>query len=163
MNTARSAKSWRDFPALLPLKCNRHKIVSHQKRLFVTGGENSEENKISDAIYEISITSPQSPKIVCHMPEPRVGHGAILHDNKVQRWINLDYVNTCLAMSIGLYQKGYFKPTMSCSSVWILLQKTLSFRPPRTNLWANKFEFRRLGNYHKTYLLKPQPTLRPNT
>ena len=92
MSTTRHPKTWRDFPALLPLKCNRHQIVAQQNHLFITGGENSEENKISDAIYEISITPPHSVQIVCHMPEPRVGHGAELHDNKVtlQHEIKLD-------------------------------------------------------------------------
>ena len=83
MNTARSGKTWRDFPAQLPLKCNRHQIVVYQNRLFITGGESSEENKISDVIYEISITPPHSVQIVCRMPEPLVGHGAVLHDDKV--------------------------------------------------------------------------------
>ncbi len=92
MNTTRHPKTWRDFPALLPLKCNRHKIVAHQNHLFITGGENSEENKISDAIYEISITPPHSVQIACHMPEPRVGHGTVLHDNKVLDTIRLNEI-----------------------------------------------------------------------
>ena len=83
MNTTRNPKTWRDFPAVLPLKCNRHQIVAHQNRLYITGGENSENNEISDAIYEMSITSSNSAQVAKHMPEPRVGHGAVLHDDKV--------------------------------------------------------------------------------
>ena len=67
---------------MMPIKCNRHKMVCHENSVIHTGG-GSKRNQVSDGIYEISLNPPHKTKLLAKMPEPRRSHGCEIIDNQV--------------------------------------------------------------------------------
>ncbi len=72
---------WIMFAGKLPRKLFGHTVSVDQDKLLVTGGEN--EVKVSDAILEVSLTPPYTPKLLCRMPKPRKYHRAELINGKL--------------------------------------------------------------------------------
>lgn len=83
INIDHESDQWFDIAAKLPFKCNRHGTVFYENRVIMVGGDNEDDGKVSDGIYEISITSPYASKLVCRMPQPIAGHGTVLCKDKI--------------------------------------------------------------------------------
>ena len=66
----------------MPIKSDGHKIVCHENNVIQTGGR-SEDDNVSDGIYEISLNPPHNTKLLTQMPEPRCYHGCEIIDNQV--------------------------------------------------------------------------------
>ena len=69
---------WKFSGCKLPMKLLGHVAVVDQDKLLVIGGCN--EDKVSDAIHEVSLTPPYNSKLLCKMPKPRRLHRAELID-----------------------------------------------------------------------------------
>ena len=72
---------WIMFAGKLPRKLFGHTVSVHQDKLLVTGGQN--EVKVSNAILEVSLTPPYTPKLLCRMPKPRRYHRAEVINGKL--------------------------------------------------------------------------------
>ena len=72
---------WKLSDCKLPKKLSKHAAVVHQDKLFVIGGRG--EDKVSDAIHEVSLTPPYNSKLLCKMPKPRRNHRAELINHKI--------------------------------------------------------------------------------
>jgi N-acetylneuraminic acid mutarotase len=55
----------------------------YQDKLYITGGDNWNEKKISDAIYELSLAPPHTVKLLARMPQPRRDHRAEIVNGKL--------------------------------------------------------------------------------
>ncbi|XP_046842020.1 kelch-like protein 1 [Xenia sp. Carnegie-2017] len=84
LNIKQFPLTWRKFPAELPYECWGHQTVVYKQQIFHIG-EYIDGKGRSDLISEINITGTTSHvlKELCHMPEPRYGHGAVVVDDKV--------------------------------------------------------------------------------
>ena len=67
---------WTMFDGKLPVKLSSHVVIVYQDKLYVVGGENWNERKVSDRIYELTLTPPYTSKILATMPQPRCYHSA---------------------------------------------------------------------------------------
>ena len=65
----------------LPIKLGSHVAVVHQDKLLVIGGRS--EDKVSDAIHEVSLTPPYNFKLMCKMPELRRSQRAELINGRI--------------------------------------------------------------------------------
>ncbi|XP_046842000.1 kelch-like protein 35 [Xenia sp. Carnegie-2017] len=107
--------TWRKFPAELPYRCWGHQTIVCKEQIFLIGGYIADKGK-SDLISEINITGSTCyvVKELCHMPEQRCRHGAVVVDDKV------------------LIFGGYGKDGKVLSSVLEFDPRTLTFKemPP---------------------------------
>ena len=83
LRTDQDPLQWATFPAKLPARFSGHKTVVYQDRLFVIGGYDGTNRKVSDLIYEVLLVPPYSTRWLCEMPQPRMDHGAELSDDKI--------------------------------------------------------------------------------
>jgi gas vesicle protein len=87
LNIADPAATWKNFAVNLPVKCTSHKIVSHNDRLFMSGGYVQPSargpDKRSDAVYEVQLVPPYSSKMLTRLPQPRSYHGMEMFDQKL--------------------------------------------------------------------------------
>ncbi|XP_046841970.1 kelch-like protein 12 [Xenia sp. Carnegie-2017] len=83
-NIKQSPLTWKIFPTEFPHVCWSHQTVVCKQQIFHIGGYIVGKGP-SDLISEIKITRTTSHvlKELCHMPEPRRGHGALVVDDKV--------------------------------------------------------------------------------
>ena len=75
--------TWMEFPGELPYAGNDHHTLISQQRVIHIGGYNYDEEKKSNAISELYLTSPCTLKELCQMPQPRDCHGAEAFEDKV--------------------------------------------------------------------------------
>ncbi|XP_046843153.1 ring canal kelch homolog [Xenia sp. Carnegie-2017] len=75
--------TWKTLPTKLPYECKFHQTVFYKQQILFIGGLIVCNR--SDLISEIKITGTTSYvlKELCHMPEPRSHHGAVVVDDKV--------------------------------------------------------------------------------
>ena len=71
------------FDGKLPAKLSRHDVTVYQDKLYIMGGYNWSELKTSDAIYELSLASPYTVKLLARMPQPRENHRAEIVNEKL--------------------------------------------------------------------------------
>ena len=57
---------WTMFDGKLPVKLSSHVVIVYQDKLYVTGGKNWNEKKVSDCIHELTLTPPYTYKLLCH-------------------------------------------------------------------------------------------------
>ena len=74
---------WMKFPGELPYYGCYHQTVVYQQRVIHIGGCNDDEDKVSNMISELQLTSPWTKKKLCEMPEPRLFHGTEIFEDKV--------------------------------------------------------------------------------
>ena len=74
---------WMKCPGELPYSCHDHQTVVYQQRIIHIGGYNLDQERKSDMISELQLTSPCTMKKLCQMPEPRYCHGAEIFEDKV--------------------------------------------------------------------------------
>ena len=74
---------WMKFPGELPCESGSHQTVVYQQRVIHIGGYNDDEDKVSNMISELQLTSSCTMKKLCEMPEPRWLHGAEIFEDKV--------------------------------------------------------------------------------
>jgi N-acetylneuraminic acid mutarotase len=67
----------------MPAKLSGHDVTVYQDKLYITGGYNWNENKPSDAIYELSLAPPYTVKLLARMPQPRRNHRAEIVNGKL--------------------------------------------------------------------------------
>ncbi|CAB3996078.1 E3 ubiquitin- ligase PDZRN3 [Paramuricea clavata] len=99
MNVAEENIEWIQSPLKMQIKCQGHKMVSHENSAILTGG--FEGGNVSDGIYEMKLNPPYTTKLLTQMPEPRCGHGCHIIDNQVvvvggstSRYLGNDVKNT---------------------------------------------------------------------
>ncbi len=73
---------WMEFPEELPYEIYGETVL-YQQRVIHIGGYNEDEEKVSNLISELQLTSPCTMKELCQMPEPRAGHGTEAFEDKV--------------------------------------------------------------------------------
>ncbi|XP_046843377.1 spermatocyte protein spe-26-like [Xenia sp. Carnegie-2017] len=85
LNIKQLPLTWRKFPTKLPYGCWLHQTVVYKQQIFLIGGYDYDKRSTLDQISEVQITGTTSYvlKELCHMPEPRDGHGAVVVDDKV--------------------------------------------------------------------------------
>ena len=74
---------WTMFDGKLPAKLSVHDVTVYQDKLYIIGGYNWNEKKISDAIYELSLAPPYTVKLLARMPQPRRDHRAEIVNEKL--------------------------------------------------------------------------------
>ena len=74
---------WTVFDGKLPAKLSDHDVTVYQDKLYIIGGYNWNENKTSDAIYELSLTPPYTVKLLARMPQSRENHRAEIVNEKL--------------------------------------------------------------------------------
>ena len=74
---------WMEFSDKLPYASCDHQTVVYQQRVIHIGGYNGDEEKKSNVISELQLTSPCTLKELCQMPQPRQFHGAEALEDKV--------------------------------------------------------------------------------
>jgi N-acetylneuraminic acid mutarotase len=74
---------WTMFDGKLPVKLSAHDVTVYQDKLYIIGGYNWNEKKISDAIYELSLAPPYTAKLLARMPQPRKNHRAEIVNGKL--------------------------------------------------------------------------------
>ena len=76
---------WTMFDGKLPVKLTSHDVTVYQDKLYIIGGDNWTEKKISDAIYELSLAPPYTVKLLVRMPQPiaRRNHRAEIVNGKL--------------------------------------------------------------------------------
>ncbi len=87
LNVADPAATWKDFAVNLPVKCEGHKVVNHNKRLFMSGGFVQATDRgwptNSDVVYEVKLVLPYSSKMLTKLPQPRSYHSMEMFDQKL--------------------------------------------------------------------------------
>ncbi|CAB4041611.1 E3 ubiquitin- ligase NRDP1 [Paramuricea clavata] len=73
---------WIKSPVKMPLKCHGHTMVCHENSAILTGGISNDDN-VSDGIYEISLNPPHDTTLLTQMAEPRTRHSCEMIDNQV--------------------------------------------------------------------------------
>ena len=73
---------WMEFSDKLPYE-SYHQTVVYQQRVIHIGGYNDDEDKVSNVISELQLTSPCTLKELCQMPQSRYCHGAEAFEDKV--------------------------------------------------------------------------------
>ena len=74
---------WTMFDGKLPVKLSVHDVTVYQDKLYIIGGNNRNEKKTSDAIYELSLAPPYTVKLLARMPQPRRDHRAEIVNGKL--------------------------------------------------------------------------------
>jgi hypothetical protein len=74
---------WMKYPGKLPYRGDDHQTVAYQQRIIHIGGYNYDQNRQSDMISELQLTSPVTTQRLCQMPDPRSRHGAETFEDKV--------------------------------------------------------------------------------
>jgi hypothetical protein len=74
---------WTMFDGKLPVKLTDHDVTVYRDKLYIIGGHNWNENKTSDAIYELSLAPPYTVKLLARMPQPRRNHRAEVVNGKL--------------------------------------------------------------------------------
>ena len=74
---------WMEFSDKLPYVSFYHQTVVYQQRVIHIGEYNADENKKSNVISELQLTSPCTLKELCQMPQTRACHGAEAFEDKV--------------------------------------------------------------------------------
>ena len=69
---------WTMSDGKLPVKLSYHVVVVCQDKLYIVGGYNWSEGKVSDRIYELTLTSPYTSKLLASMAQPRCDHSAVV-------------------------------------------------------------------------------------
>ena len=69
---------WTIFDGKLPVKLSAHVVIVYQDKLYVVGGYNFSEGKVSVHIYELTITPPYTSKLLVSMPQPTCDHSAVV-------------------------------------------------------------------------------------
>ena len=77
---------WTMFDGKLPIKLSDHVVIIYQDKLYIVGGYNWSERKVSDRIYELTLTPPYTSKLLASMPQSRCDHSAV-----VVKWSPLCY------------------------------------------------------------------------
>ena len=67
---------WTLFRGKLPARLSGHAALIYQNKLYVIGGDNWNEKKTSDIIYELDLTPPYAAKPLARMPQARRNHRA---------------------------------------------------------------------------------------
>ena len=75
--------NWMEFSDELPYESCDHQTVVYQQRVIHIGGYNYDEDKVSNVISELQLTSPCTLKELCQMPQTRQCHGAEAFEDKV--------------------------------------------------------------------------------
>ncbi|XP_046864569.1 kelch-like protein 12 isoform X2 [Xenia sp. Carnegie-2017] len=121
LNIKQFPLTWKTFPTKFPYKCFCHQTVVYKQQILLIGGYINGKGT-SDLISEIKITGTTSHvlKELCHMPEPRLKHGAVVVDDKV------------------LILGGWGKDDEVMSSVLEFDPRTLTFKemPPLPHPWT---------------------------
>ena len=74
---------WMKCPGELPYKGDDHQTIVYQQHIIHIGGYNYAQERRSNVIGELQLTSPVTMKKLCQMPEPRDCHGAESFEDKV--------------------------------------------------------------------------------
>ena len=74
---------WTMFDGKLPVMLCGHDVTVYQDKLYIIGGQNWNEVKTSDAIYELSLAPPYTVKLLARMPQPRSNHRAEIVNGKL--------------------------------------------------------------------------------
>ena len=74
---------WTMFDGKLPVKLLGHDVTVYQDKLYIIGGDNRNEMKKSDAIYELALAPPYTVKLLARMPQPRRNHRAEIVNGKL--------------------------------------------------------------------------------
>ena len=74
---------WRKCPGVLPYLGDDHQTVVYEQRIIHIGGYDYNQDRLSDMISELQLTSPVTMKKLCQMPEQRDCHGAEIFEDKV--------------------------------------------------------------------------------
>jgi len=74
---------WTMFDGKLSIKSAGHAAIIYQNKLYVIGGQNYNEKKTSDVIYEVDLTPPYAVKILARMPQARRNHRAEIVQGKL--------------------------------------------------------------------------------
>ena len=74
---------WTVFEGKLPSGLSSHSMIVYQDKLLVIGGMCSIDNRISNAIHEISLIPPHTTKRLFKMPQARRNHRAELVNNEL--------------------------------------------------------------------------------
>ena len=74
---------WTMFDGKLLIKSAGHATVIDQNKLYVIGGQNYNEKKASDVIYEVDLAPPYPAKILARMPQSRRNHRAEIVNGKL--------------------------------------------------------------------------------
>ncbi len=82
LNVDEEHPQWIKSPVKLPINCKAHKMVYHENRAILTGGL-TDDDIVSDGIYEVDLNPPHDTKVLSQIPEPRCYHGCAIVDNQV--------------------------------------------------------------------------------
>ncbi len=82
LNVDEEHLKWRKSRVAMPIKCKGHKIVGNENSAILTGGL-TDDDDVSDGIYEISPNPSHNTKLLTQMSEPRCAHGCEIIDNQV--------------------------------------------------------------------------------
>jgi hypothetical protein len=74
---------WMEFSDEFPYAGDDHQTVVYQQHVIHIGGYNRDEDKASNMISELQLTSRCTLKELCQMPQPRDCHGAEVFEDKV--------------------------------------------------------------------------------
>jgi archaellum component FlaC len=97
---------WIKFPGELPYVGDDHKTVVYQQRVIHIGGYNYDQERRSNMISDLQLTSPCTMKELSQMPEPRDSHGAEIIEDKVlvfggEKSVSWkDYLDSVLAFDV---------------------------------------------------------------
>ena len=69
---------WTMFDGKLLVKLSARVVIVYQDKLYVVGGYNWSEMKVSGRIYELTFTPPYTSKLMASMPQPRSNHSAVV-------------------------------------------------------------------------------------
>ena len=72
-----------EYPGELYFENFGHQTALYQQRVIHTGGYNYAEEKVSNLISEMQLTSPCTMKELCKMPEPRAYNGVESFEDKI--------------------------------------------------------------------------------
>ena len=95
---------WMKYPGELPYSFHNHQTVVCQQRIIHIGGYNHDQERTSDTISELQLTSPCTMKKLCRMREPRDTHGAEIFEDKVMILGGVDdqgHLNTVLKFDVN--------------------------------------------------------------
>ena len=83
LKMSRQPLQWIIFDGKLPVKLSDHDVIVYQGKLYVIGGLDSNERKLSNCIYEIALTPPYTVKLLAKMARPRKNHRAEIVNGKL--------------------------------------------------------------------------------
>ena len=83
LNMNQQPLQWKMLQRKLPFKLYSHTVTVHHNNMYVVGGQNFNENRTSDAIYELSLTPPYTAKLLARMPQARRNHRTEIVNGKL--------------------------------------------------------------------------------